>query len=574
VVVFCLLFSLIESKLILPSHLALMKSSHGSKKGFSDMVDRGLKRFVERQYTPFLARAIEYRYATLAFFFSLIIIMGGLIGGGVVRFVFFPEIDNDFVMANIELEDGAPESMIQDIIGQMNKDLQQVNEDIKADKDSDINVAEHMFAYIQGGTRGMIQVELNKSDDRPANPKDIELLWRKKVGDIAGTKELTFRSTMSMGSGAPISLDLRGRNTENVEKAAEELVNHLRTIDGVFEVQSSVSAGPEELMLTIKPEGEALGITLVGLARQVREAFYGAEAQRIQRGNQEVKVMVRYPQHERESIGNLENMWIRTPDGLQLPFSSVAEYKLEQGYAGINRTNGQRTVNVSANVDYGVTQPNIVMTGISRDFLPDLLDRYQGVDSGLSGSSLEENFSLYQLLYAFLAAMFGIYALMAIPLRSYAQPLLIMSVIPFGIVGAVIGHLVLDIAISSISIIGIVALSGVVVNDSLIMIHFVNAKVRDGMPKAQAAVESGAARFRAIMLTSLTTFIGLVPILLETSAQAQMLIPMAVSLAFGIVFATTITLILVPCLYHILDDLTPGSRSVTVTPNLEAAQTS
>ena len=555
VVVFCLLFSLVESKLILPSHLSLMKSSHGAKQGLADRIDRALRHFIDRIYSPFLARAIEFRYATLAFFLSLIIVMFGLMAGGVVRFVFFPDIDNDFVMANIELEDGAPEALIYDILNQMDRDLRDVNQDIKNDTGSDIDVADHMFAYIQNGTRGMLQVELFKGEFRPATTKELEMRWREKVGDIAGTKELTFISTMSMGGGAPISLNLAGRNTNHLEQASEELAEHLRSFQGVYEVQNAAVAGPEELMLRIKPEGEALGITLVDLARQVRQAFYGAEAQRIQRGTQEVKVMVRYPKDQRESIGNLENMWIRTPDGRELPFASVAEYTLEQGYTAITRTGGKRTITISANVNNSITQPGIVIAQVIRDFMPDLLSRYPGLTYELSGSSLDERMSLTQLGYAFLAAMFGIYVLMAVPLRSYMQPLMIMSVIPFGIVGAVIGHMILGIAVSSISIIGIVALSGVVVNDSLIIVHFVNARVAEGMPRAQAAVESGAARFRAILLTSLTTFFGLIPILMESSTQAQMVVPMAVSLAFGILFATLITLILIPCLYNILGDM-------------------
>lgn len=561
VVVFCLAFSLVESKLILPSHLATMKSSHGAKAGLADQVDRGLKYFVNHIYSPFLARAIEYRYATLGFFIGLIILVGGLLGGGMVRFVFFPEIDTDFVMANIELEDGLPESLIREIVEQLDRDLRAVNEDIKADTGSDINVAEHMFAYIQNGRSGFLQVELYKGEDRPANPKELELRWREKVGDIAGTKELSFSSGMHMGGGAPISLKLQGRNLERVREAAEELAEHLRAYDGVYEVQSSASAGPEELMLKIKPEGVALGITLIDLARQVRQAFYGAEAQRIQRGKQEVKVMVRYPLDQRQSIGNLENMWIRTPDGRELPFSSVADYEMQQGYASITRSDGQRTVTVSANVNDAVTEPMQVMSQVTRDFLPDLLRRHPGVSYGLAGSSLQERMSLEQMGYAFLAALCGIYALLAIPLRSYIQPLMIMSVIPFGIIGAILGHGLLGIAVNSVSIFGIVALSGVVVNDSLIMIHFVNSRVQEGASRVQAAVESGAARFRAILLTSLTTFFGLVPILSETSMQAQMVIPMAVSLAFGILFATFITLILVPCLYNIIGDFSSESKT-------------
>jgi|TARA_B100000315_G_scaffold248320_1_gene278069 multidrug efflux pump subunit AcrB len=566
VVVFCLAFSLVESKLILPAHLSMMKSSHGTKAGFADLADRGLKRFVSHVYMPFLKRAIEYRYATLAFFIALIIAMGGLVGGGVIRFVFFPEIDSDFVMVNIELEDGMPETLIQDIVVQLDSDLRAVNEEIKADTGSEINVAEHMFAYIQGGTRGMLQVELHKGEGRPVNPKELELRWREKVGDIAGTKELTFRSSMHMGGGPPIALKLQGRNIERLEQAADELVEHLRSYDGVYEVSSSANKGPEELMLKIKPEGEALGITLVDLARQVRQAFYGAEAQRIQRGNQEVKVMVRYPRDQRQSIGNLENMWIRTPDGRELPFSSVAEYDMQKGYASITRNDGQRAVTVTANVNNTITQPMVVMGQVRRDFMPDLLRRNPGLSYDLAGSSMQERMSLGQLGYAFLAALFGIYALMAIPLRSYIQPLMIMSVIPFGAIGAVIGHMVLGIAINSISMIGIIALSGVVVNDSLIMIYFVNNRMRDGASRSEAAIESGAVRFRPILLTSLTTFFGLVPILSESSMQAQMVIPMAVSLAFGILFATLITLILVPCLYNIIGDFSSEPTAEQAVP--------
>ena len=299
----------------------------------------------------------------------------------------------------------------------------------------------------------------------------------------------------------------------------------------------------------------ALGVTLADLARQVREAFYGAEAQRIQRGDQEVKVMVRYPRAERTSIGNLENMWIRLADGRELPFTSVAEYEISRGYNTIERLDGQRTVTVSSNADLNVAEPLQIVNQVVRDFIPGLLSRYPGVSYELAGSSLEEQSSLMQMGYAFFAALFGIYALMAIPLKSYVQPLIIMSVIPFGIIGAVVGHMILDLAITSLSIIGIIALAGVVVNDSLIMVDFVNKAVARGIPASQAALLSGARRFRAILLTSLTTFFGLLPIVTETSMQAQMLVPMAVSLAFGILFSTLITLILVPCLYNILGDL-------------------
>ncbi len=561
VVIYCLLFSLVESKLILPSHLALMKSSHSKKEGITNWVDRRLKRFINNVYEPMLARAIEYRYATVALFVSLIIISSGLVGGGFVRFVFFPEMENDFVMGSLELQEGVPESLAVSIIKQMDSALREVNEELKVELDEDRDLIEHIFAYVRGGTIGRFQVELAK-EDRRVSPKEIENRWREKVGEVAGTKELRFASSRHMGGGPPIALKLQGKNYDLTEQAANELVEYLRGINGLYEVEMSANAGPEEIKLRIKPEAEAFGITLADLGRQVREAFYGAEAQRVQRGDSDLRVMVRFPKSERRSVGNLESMWIRLPDGREIPFSAVAEFTMQPGFSAIRRLDGLRTVSVTANADLSVVEPGRIADDLLKTYMPRLLRNYPGVSVDLDGSSMEERMGMQESWYGFMAALFGIYVLMAIPLRSYLQPLIIMSVIPFGIVGAVVGHWILGIAISSLSIVGIIALSGVVVNDSLILVDHVNKKVEQGMDATSAAIDGGRARFRAILLTSLTTFFGLLPILSESSMQAQMVVPMATSLAFGILFATVITLVLVPCLYKILGDV--GSQRVPV----------
>ncbi len=559
VVIFCLLFSLVESKLILPSHLALMKSSHSGKSGVSSWVDRRLKRFIRDVYQPLLSRAIEFRYATVALFLALIILAVGMVGGGLVRFVFFPEVEEDFLQAQVTLVDGAPESLVVDIVAQMDGALRAVNDELKAELGLANDVVQHTFAYVRDGGRGAFRVELVK-ENRGVSPKVIEQRWREKVGDIAGTKELRFVGTSHMGGGPPIALKLQGRDYELTAAAARELAAYLRGVEGLYEVEISAESGPDEINLRIKPEAEMLGVTLVDLARQVRESFYGAEAQRIQRGTQEVRVMVRFPPAERRSVGNLESMWIRLPDGRELPFSAVAEFDMQPGFSFIRREDGMRTITVSANADVGVVEPGRLMAQLQSQYLPDLLRAYPGVSAALAGSSRDEMLGVRDFLLAFVAACFGIYALMAIPLRSYLQPLVIMSVIPFGIVGAVIGHWVMGMAVSSLSLFGIIALAGVVVNDSLILVDYVNKRVDAGMDAAAAAIAGGSARFRAILLTSLTTFFGLLPILAEDSMQAQMVIPMAVSLAFGILFATVITLILVPCLYNILGDI--GARRV------------
>jgi multidrug efflux pump subunit AcrB len=529
-----------------------MTSSH-KKAGIADRVDVKLRHFIAEHYQPFLRRSIEHRYSTLATFVGLLIIAFGLVVGGKVRYVFFPDIEADYVNANIELLDGAPESLIHAIVKDMELRLGEVNEALKTELGTDTDVVKNTFAYIRNGTHGQFQVELHKNDQ--LTPSDFERRWRDAVGELAGTKELTFSASNNMGGGPPIAFKLTGRNYQQLELAAAELAEHLQTFEGLFQINSSAQAGPEEVRLRVKPEAEALGITLADLARQVRGAFYGVEAQRVQRGDQEVKVMVRYPRTDRRSLGNLENMWIRTPDGRELPFHAVAETQMDAGYNTIRRVNGDRAVTVSARADYRVAEPAQVRRDVLDNYLPDLAQQYPGLRWNTTGGAREEELAFGEIVSGFIIALFGIYALMAIPLKSYLEPLIIMGVIPFGIVGAVAGHLLLGMNINIISILGIVALSGVVVNDSLIMVDFVNKSVADGMPEEEAVVRSGGARLRPILLTSLTTFFGLVPILLETSIHAQMVIPMAVSLSFGILFATLITLVLVPSLYVVLGDL-------------------
>ena len=557
VVVLCLTFSLVESKLILPSHLAIMRSSHasGNGRGPADAVDRWLKRFIDRRYKPSLDLAIRHRYTTLAVFLGLLILTVSLVLGGKVRYVFFPEVEEDMLGANLELYDGAPESLVADVVRRMNDTLRRVNDELKAETGSDIDIVKNVFAYIRDGRYGYFRVELASSEERVVTPQEVEQRWRRDVGEIPGARELRFVSTMQLGGGPPIEFNLAGRNYRQLERAAADLEEHLAGFDGVFEIQVSANAGPEEVRLAIKPEAEASGLTLQDLGRQVRTAFYGAEAQRIQRGDQEVRVMVRYPRSERQSLGNLENMWVRTPDGRELPFGAVADYSLERGYDSIQRVDSRRSIRVTARTDLAIVEPSQIVREVNSDFMPELRSRYPGIDTDVAGSAYEEQVGLAQILIGFGIALFGIYALMAIPLKSYMQPLIIMGVIPFGIVGAVFGHLLLGFAVSSISMMGIIALSGVVVNDSLIMVDFVNKAVASGSNQIQAAIQSGARRFRAILLTSLTTFFGLIPMVLETSMQAQIVIPMAISVAFGILFATLITLVLVPSLYVIAGDI-------------------
>jgi multidrug efflux pump subunit AcrB len=387
-------------------------------------------------------------------------------------------------------------------------------------------------------------------------------MWRERVGEIPGVKELTFSSGTNIGGDAPLSFNLIGSNFESLEAAARELEQKLGEYDGVLDIRNSIASGGEEIKLSIKPEAEALGLTMSSLGRQVRQAFYGEEAQRIQRGKDELKVMVRYPEDERRSIADLENMRIRTDSGDEVPFSSVAEVSFGQAYSSIQRQNRKRVVTVSADVDAEKVEPSAIIEEISEEYIPGLLGRYPGVSYGLEGASQEQLELVRNLTLASVAALFLIYALIAIPLHSYSQPLIIMSVIPFGLIGAVVGHVVMGSAVSMFSLFGLIALAGVVVNDSLVMVDFINKARQNGSAVRTAVIESGTQRFRAIILTSLTTAAGLMPIMLEKSVQAQFVIPMAISLSFGIIFATVITLFLVPALYLLQIDFGHRVRSL------------
>ncbi|WP_341503782.1 efflux RND transporter permease subunit [Gallaecimonas sp. GXIMD4217] len=558
VVILCLIFSLIESKLILPAHLAHMKVSKEPGRGafarFKAAFTRGYDNLIHKRYKPFLETCIRHRYNTMAVFLAMMILSVGLIMGGFVRWVSFPNIPSDFINGRIEMVNGTAVETTNDTLQRLQEALWRVDDRLY--EESGQRVLKHSYVWNNSNTSGELVVELTKSELRDIGAFELADLWRKEFGDQPGVKTLKLNASIgNNGGGGAIAFQLQGKDLDNLTAATNELKARLATYEGVFDIEDSLASGNLEIRLKVKPEAEALGISLSDLARQVRQGFYGAEAQRIQRDDEEVKVMVRYPLAERRSISHLENMRVRTPSGQEVPFSAVAELETGEGYSRITRVDGVRAVTISADADKQKIEPFKVIQEINKDVLPGILAKYPGVSSQVRGEAQDEQENLMQLALGALAALFVIYALMAIPLNSYSQPLIIMSVIPFGIIGAIAGHLLLGLSLSMLSLFGIVALSGVVVNDSLIMVDFVNKERAAGVPIRQAVLDAGTKRFRAITLTSLTTFFGLLPIVLEKSLQAQIVIPMAVSLAFGILFATVITLVLVPALYVILDDL-------------------
>lgn len=561
VVILCLAFSLVESKFILPAHLAHMKfKKPGAPRGFfgrlkANFNDR-VQHFIHHSYRNFLERCIKQRYNVVAAFIGVLVLSIALVASGKVRWVFFPDIPSDFIQVQLEMDEGSSEDNTLKVVQSIEEALYKMND--KMEKDNGYQVVKHSFINMSSRTSAFIFAELTKGEDREVDGVTIAAAWREQLPELLSVKKLSFNASTN-DAGGDISFRLTSSDLDELSAASKELKQKLASYEGVYDIADNFSSGSHEIRLKIRPEAEALGLTLSDLARQVRYGFYGYEAQRILRNKEEIKVMVRYPLEQRRTVGYLENMLIRTPTGTSVPFSTVAQIEKGESYASITRVDGKRAITITANANKNIVEPSKVVQEIQKDYLPQLQAKYPKIQTALDGGSLDEQNAMVGLLQGFFFALFTIYALMAIPLKSYSQPLIIMSVIPFGIIGALFGHLIQGLAMSVLSLCGIVALAGVVVNDSLILVDFVNRAREQGQSVRQAAVDSGCYRFRAIILTSLTTFVGLVPIILERSLQAQIVIPMATSLAFGILFSTVVTLILVPLLYIILDDVSRSS---------------
>jgi multidrug efflux pump subunit AcrB len=570
VVILCLLFSLVESKLILPAHLAHMRVRHYEKNTHNPLIrfqrffSEGLHHFVDYRYAPLLHAALRQRYLTLSIFIATLILSIGLLAGGILRFVFFPDFTADFLAVTLEMHEGTPAAQTHAAMRRVQAGLWQLDRTISAEQGVESGaVVSSVLSFARSDVSGRIITELVKENDDVISGTEVLRRWREEVGDIPGVKTLGFEgATGGPGGGPSISIQLIGPDIDRLARASRELERRIRQYEGVYDIRNSLESGTAEIKLNIKPEAEALGLKLADLARQIRAGFYGEEVQRVQRGQDEVKVMVRYPRDERDSVGYLDNVRIRTPDGGLVPFHAVAEIELTKSPTTIQRFDRQRAIRVSAEVDKEYYEPGKITQDVLTQDLPAVLAQFPGVRYKLSGATESQQEVQRDLVKGALFALFLIYALMAVPLKSYSQPLIIMAVIPFGAIGALVGHWILGIEVSMMSFFGIIALAGVVVNDSLILVDFVNRERALGVPLEQAVMDATRKRFRAILLTSLTTFFGLVPIVLETSLQAQIMIPMAASLAFGILFATVITLFLIPALYLILDDFGRWRRRV------------
>ena len=432
----------------------------------------------------------------------------------------------------------------------------------KIDKDIEAKYGSSMISDMQvdlrSRTNGQVMVKLVIPKERAMNTFELADLWRKAIPNYPGVKSLTISDNLFGGGrdDGDIAFRLESQDDAQLLAAAQELKLKLNSLKGVGDVNDSRQTSAKEVQFSLKPLAYSLGLTLEDIASQVSYSFYGLEAQRILRDSEEVKVMVRYPLEQRSSVGHVDDVMIQAPNGAELPLSELAVIKLTDGVTRIRREDGNRTINVWASVDAEQVEPFKVAKDIRDNFVPQLLRKYPLVKSEVSGRIQEEMDGAAEQFRDLMISIMIIFSLLAIPLKSYSQAMMILTVIPFGVIGAVFGHLILGLDLSVLSMFGIAAASGVVVNDSLVMVDFVNKARQRGESLKDAVIHAGTKRFRAIMLTSITTFIGLVPIIFfETSAQAQIVIPMAVSLSFGVLFATIVTLVFIPSLYLIIEDI-------------------
>ncbi|WOC27196.1 efflux RND transporter permease subunit [Pseudoalteromonas sp. N1230-9] len=560
VVIPVLLFSLIESKFVLPAHLKYLKlrseKANPSKlQQFQQRFADGFEHAIMKYYQPLLNVALKNKLATVSLFVGIFFIILTLITSGWTKFIFFPRIPSETVRAELTFPAGTPFEVTNKYIIDMSDKAKELQDKYRDEDGQSVILNILATTGGRGGSSntGSVRFEITPAEKRESDIGSRELAseWRDLIGIIPGAESVTFRAEFGRSSD-PIDVQLSGSSIDTLEAVAEKVKERLATYPTVYEIADSMSDGKDELQIELTEQGLALGLNRVDVSQQVRNSFFGAQVQRIQRGRDDVRVMVRLPIEERRSVADLTDILIKTPTGGTVPLSHVATLVPGQSPSSIYRIDRYRTLNVTADVEKSNTNMTVLQADL-KTYLDELMVQYPGVDYSLEGEAKEQRESFGSLAWGLVFVFFIIYALLAIPFKSYMQPLIVMSVIPFGMIGAVMGHWVMGMELTIMSLLGMLALIGVVVNDSLVLVDFINKKREEGGDLLETVKMAGAARFRPVMLTSLTTFIGLMPLLFEKATQAQFLIPMAVSLGFGIIFATLITLLLVPVNYLLME---------------------
>jgi multidrug efflux pump subunit AcrB len=590
--VICILaFSLVEAFVILPAHLdhALTPAKKNkiliwkvcffwfdwfkqdlldAHAWIRDRIEKALSYFIESIYTPVLKYSVKNQYFTLALGFGVLIVSIGLIAGNHVPFVFFPKTDSNWMISEVIYPLGTPFKATEKAIKQIEKGSFDLNEFFRSRVVGGQDLIVNNFSQVgiiprrdwkpgsNGGHCGEAWIEIQPASQRPdITAPEVTAKWRELTGDIMGTELLTFSIISGGPGGNPLEIQLIGDDLGQLQLAADDLKNEIAKYPGTFDITDNFRPGKMEKRIHIKKGAKALGITMADIATQIRQAYYGDEVLKVQRGKDDIKVMVRYSQKERETEASIDNMRIRTRDGRQIPLNQVAYIEMERGYSAIQRVDRKRIITVISDINEDVANARAIVQDLKQNYLDTLVTHYPGIRYDLEGQAKRTQESIDSLKKGFSLAAMIMFLLLASQFRSYIQPVIIMTAIPFGLIGAIIGHFIMNLDITIISVFGIVALSGIVVNDSLILIDFINSQVRAGGKVFESVIKAGQNRFRPVLLTSVTTVAGLSPLLIETSFQAQFLIPMAVSISFGLIAATLLTLLFVPALYVVINNI-------------------
>lgn len=536
---------------------SLSAEARASRRWLDDHIDG----FIDGRYRPACVWVLRHRGLSLSLAVALLLGAAGLVLGGRTPLYLLQSDDVNMLRARLRFPEGTPAAITERAVRRIEEAAMRLDRHPALDPDGD--VVRHVYSSIgswndfipvRGASLCEVRLELKAVGERRIRDEDVIRVWRDEVGTIPDAVTLSIGRDQIAPTDLPIEIRLAGDSLEDLQQAAERIETELARFDGVLDVYNDLVGGPRELRVSLRPEARGLGLTLQDVATQVRQGFYGGRAVRVQRGRDEVWVRVRYPEDERRSVFDLENMRIQTAAGHAVPFNEVAELSWGRGFATIAHRNGRRWVSVIAELDERRANADRIIDALAPGFLPRLAAGFEGMTFEIAGQRQLVVESLESLAGGFWLAMLFMYAILATVLRSYTQPLIIMSAIPFGLVGAVVGHVVMGYDLTMMSLFGLVALSGVVVNNTLVLMDHINGRLKAGASPAEAAASAGAARFRAVVLTSLTTVLGLAPLMFDRSGQARTLIPMAISLSFGLTFTTVLTLFLVPAMFLLLDD--------------------
>ncbi len=554
VALIALAFSLLESFLILPAHLRLLKPETEPNWQPARWVHRArhktsalLKLFVEQRYRPLLEKVLRHSGITMALFFAVLIVVLGFFFTGWLRVAFFPVVEGEYLRATVELPEGVGFNRSLTVMDQIEQGVAALKEEPLLIAGDGASILRNHYSESREN-RVSVVLELESNETRSVSSRAVAELWRKHIGPVENVEEFEVEFTL-MGRPKDINLLLKGRDIDELRAASSEIEAALLSYPGVFNVSSSLRTARKEIEISLRDNADTLGVDLSDIAGQLRNAFFGTEAQRIPREKEDVKVMVRYPEAERARVSSLDELRIRTGDGRELPFNAVAEAEFVPGYTEIKRRDRMRMVEIEGELARGASSANEVVAALLAQQWPAQLAKYPGLTLEVAGAQKDQQEFEVGFLQMMLLALLAIYAFLAVEFRSYWQPVIILSAVPFGIAGAILGHMLFGKEISMPSMMGVLAAAGVVVNDNLVLIDRINQLRKEGWHAVDAVVQGARDRFRPIVLTSLTTFFGLMPILFERSAQAQFLIPMVISLAFGVLLATFVTLLLVPAIY-------------------------